>query len=79
VALRSPAPGRPDLEGCRTFVLSLGDTQVSDAGQDHLKRLTNLKVVSVHTSKITDAGEQESRREMPKVVFRQQCGLGCNR
>lgn len=41
----------PDLK-----VLSLNNTQVSDAGLKHLKRLTNLKILWLDNTQITDSG-----------------------
>jgi hypothetical protein len=43
-------------------------TEVSDAGLMHLKSLTNLEVLRLSGSKVTDAGIKAMRRVLPKLA-----------
>jgi internalin A len=47
--------------------MSLGNTNVSDAGLEHLKGLSKLQILDVKNTKVTHAGAQELRKALPKL------------
>jgi hypothetical protein len=52
-------------------LLSLDDSQVTDAGLVHLKGLSGLKWLKLTQTRVTDAGVAELRKSLPHLrVFR---------
>jgi hypothetical protein len=49
--------------------LSLFQTQVTDAGVPHLKRLSNLETLLISGSKITETGTRELQAALPRLRF----------
>jgi hypothetical protein len=47
-------------------MLSLANTDVTDKGLVHIKGLTNLTVLRLQQTKITDAGIAELKKALPK-------------
>ena len=47
----------------------IDNTAVSDAGVRHLKALTQLKVLPIYNTRITDAGTSEILNALPGVSF----------
>jgi Leucine-rich repeat (LRR) protein len=47
--------------------LYLTDTQVSDAGLEHLRRLTQLENLNLSNTQVTDAGVNELKKALPDV------------
>jgi len=52
--------GLPNLE-----LLSLGSTQVTDAGLKHLKGLTRLQLLLLENTEVSDAGIKELKAALP--------------
>jgi hypothetical protein len=50
--------------------LNLNGTKVSDTGLTHLKRLVNLKTLSLTHTKVTASGAQAMERSLPGVRIR---------
>jgi Leucine-rich repeat (LRR) protein len=50
-------------------VLDLQDTQVTDAGLEHLKGLPNLSVLSLQGTQVTDAGVNELKGSLPGLTI----------
>ncbi len=44
-----------------------GDIPISDAGLNHLKELTHLRILDLNLAGLTDAGVQDLRRALPKT------------
>jgi hypothetical protein len=49
--------------------VSLFDTQITDAGVEHLEALTQLETILVEKTKITEAGRQRLLAKNPKLKF----------
>ena len=48
-------------------VLALSNSQVSDAGLEHLKGLKNLEVLTLHNTQVTDAGVADLQQALPQL------------
>ena len=46
-------------------MLSLDDTQITDAGLAHLRGLTALQTLYLHDMKVTDAGVKKLQEALP--------------
>lgn len=46
--------------------LNLSNSQITDAGMEHLKGLTKLSELNLNNTQITDAGLQELKTSLPK-------------
>ena len=57
-----PTEGMAQLEN-----LNLSQTKASDAALDHLTGLTNLQIIFVHGTTITDAGIARLKKANPRV------------
>ena len=47
--------------------LYLSETQVSDAGLSHLKKLSQLQELDLKKTKVTDAGVKDLQKDLPKT------------
>jgi hypothetical protein len=47
--------------------LNIGETQVTDAGLEHLKGLTVLQRLDLRGTKVTPAGVEQLKKSLPNV------------
>ena len=68
----SPTPGwRVQRELRQLQSLSLADTQVTDAGLEHLKGLKELRSLDLTTTHVTDQGVKRLQQALPNCkIFR---------
>ena len=50
-------------------MLELGDTQITDAGLEHLKGLTSLQILGLAGTQVTDAGVKDLEKALPDVCI----------